>query len=255
MWTSFHLEDQGRHGVSAPYHEWSKKLAYCDCVKDPQKTQGIIEFHNKSLKHISLNSKRDRIGRNISNIFVAKKAKHRQFEIAQSQKMSSSSKFDKKVKGTLPKKRISREKWSKRGKKSNLLAQAFSNKTIAAKNHEDWEKVRVIPRGGQYRTSSGDSIEIINSCSVDPFLQMLCMFYTLNIQELRKLFEKESHEVRKICAVIQLLMTEAFSDAKYFWLTNVCAFLPDVHRNTLDTFGSDKQVSFYFIRGLFQRRY
>ena len=50
-------------------------------------------------------------------------------------------------------------------------------------------------------------------------------------------------------------MTEALSDARYFWLTNVCAFLPDVHRKTLDTFGIDKQVSFYFIRGLFQRRY
>ena len=62
-------------------------------------------------------------------------------------------------------------------------------KKIAVKNQDDWEKVRVIPWGGQYRTSSGDSLEIINSCSVDPPLQMLYMFYTLNIQEMRKLFE------------------------------------------------------------------
>ena len=108
--------------------------------------------------------------------------------------------------------------------------------------------MRVIPWGGQYRTSSDDSIETINSCCVYPFLQMLY------IQEMRKLFENESHEVRKICEVVQFLMTEAFSDAKYFWLTNVCAILTDVRRNTLDTFGTDKQVSFYFIRGLFQRR-
>ena len=53
------------------------------------------------------------------------------------------------------------------------------------------------------------------------------MFYTLNIQEMRKLFENESREVRKICEVVQLLMTEAFSDEKYFWLTNVCAFLSE----------------------------
>ena len=115
--------------------------------------------------------------------------------------------------------------------------------------------MRVIPWGEQYCTSSGDSIEIINSCSVDPFLHMLYMFYTLNIQEMRKLFGNESHEVRKICEMIQLLTTEAFSDVKYFWLTNVCAFLPDVHRKTLDTFGIDKQVSFYFIWGLFKRIY
>ena len=239
MWTSFHLGDQGRHGVSAPYLEWLKMFADCDCVKDPPRTQGIIEFHKKSPKHISLDLKRDRIDRNISNIFVAKNAKHRQFEIAQSRKTSSSSKVDKKVKDTLLK-TIYREKlvkaWQKKQSSGPRFFQQNYLKKIAVKNQEDWEKVRVIPWGGQYRTSSGDSIEIINSCSVDQFLQMLYMFYTLNILEMWKLFENASHEVRKICEVVQLLMTEAFSDAKYFWLTNVCAFLPDVHRNTLDTF-------------------
>ena len=51
---------------------------------------------------------------------------------------------------------------------------------------------------------------------------MLYMLYTQNIQEMRKLFENDSHDVRKICEVVQLLMTEAFSGAKYFWLTSVC---------------------------------
>ena len=226
MWTSFHLGDQGCHGISPPYLEWPKKFANRDCVKDPPRTQGIIEFHNKSLKHI--NSKRDRIDRNIGNLFVAKKAKHRQFEITQSRKATSSSKVKhQKVKDTMPKK-ISREKWSKRGKKKQSSGPGFFQKNylkkIDTKNQEDWENVRVIPWGGYYRTSSGILIKIINSCTVDPLLQILYMFYTLNIQEMRKLFENESHEVRKICEVVQLLMTEAFSDVKYFWLTNVFIF-------------------------------
>lgn len=75
--------------------------------------------------------------------------------------------------------------------------------------------------GGQYRTSSGDSIEIVNSCTVDPLLQILYMFYTLNIEDMEKLFENGSNEVQKISEVVQLLMTEAFSDAKFF-LANKC---------------------------------
>ena len=153
----------------------SKKFADCDCVKDPPRTQGIIEFHNKSLKHISLNSKRDRIDRNISNLFVAKNAKHRQFEIAQSRKPSSSSKVDKKVKDTA-KKDFSREMvkaWQKKQSSGPGFFQQNYLKKLAVTNQEDWEKVRVIPWGGQHRTSSGDSIEIINSCYVEPFLQML----------------------------------------------------------------------------------
>ena len=165
-------------------------------MKGPPRTQGIIEFHTKSLKHINLNSKRDRIDRNISNLFVAKKAKHRQFEIAQSRKGGSSSKVDMKVKELCQKRFLERNGQSV-AKKTNLLAQNYLKK-IAVKNQEDWENVRVIHWGGQYRTSSGDSIEIINSCSVDPFLQMLYMFYRLHIQEMRKPFENESREVKNL---------------------------------------------------------
>ena len=73
-------------------------------VQDPPRTQGIIEFHNKSVKHISLNSKRDHIDKVVGNLLVAKKSKRRQFEILLSRKKVPPSKNDNKIKDTLPKK-------------------------------------------------------------------------------------------------------------------------------------------------------
>ena len=85
-----------------------------DCITDPPSTQGIVEMHDKSVKHISLNGERERIDQVISNLFVSKISKHRQFAIALSRKRPSSGEI--KVKDTMLKK-ISVEKWSKRGKK------------------------------------------------------------------------------------------------------------------------------------------
>ena len=72
------------------------------------RTQGIIEFHNKSVKHITLNSKRDRVDTVINNPFVARKSKRRQFEILLSRKSAVTN--DETMKDTMPKK-ISVEKW------------------------------------------------------------------------------------------------------------------------------------------------
>ena len=38
------------------YTQWSAKFSAYDCVKDPPKTQGIVEFHQKSVKHINIKS-------------------------------------------------------------------------------------------------------------------------------------------------------------------------------------------------------
>ena len=103
FWTSIHLGNQGRHGKSEPYKLWSEHFSDRACIKDPPRTQGIIEFHHKSLKHVTLNSKRDRLDGVVSNLLVAKISKHRQFEIAQSRKKSSS-KTQEKMKESLPKK-------------------------------------------------------------------------------------------------------------------------------------------------------
>ena len=61
FWTSLHVGDQGRHGNSDVYRSWSDHFSERPCGQDPPRTQGIIEFHNKSVKNITLNSKRDRI--------------------------------------------------------------------------------------------------------------------------------------------------------------------------------------------------
>ena len=52
FWTSIQLGDQGRHGKSEPYKLWSEHFSDRACIKDPPRTQGIIEFHHKPLKHL-----------------------------------------------------------------------------------------------------------------------------------------------------------------------------------------------------------
>ena len=41
-----------------PYLEWSKTFVNCDCVTNPPRTQGIIELHEKIMKHITLSTKK-----------------------------------------------------------------------------------------------------------------------------------------------------------------------------------------------------
>ena len=72
LWTSVHLGDHGRHGSSDIYTQWSAKFSAYDCVKDPPKTQGIVEFHQKSVKHITMNSKRQRLDGVVANLFIFK---------------------------------------------------------------------------------------------------------------------------------------------------------------------------------------
>ena len=70
FWTSLHLGNQGRHGSSQPYDIWPKNFASRSCVVELPRTQGIIEFNNKSVKHITTNSKRGRIDEIVSNLFL-----------------------------------------------------------------------------------------------------------------------------------------------------------------------------------------
>ena len=74
IWTGLHLGDQGRHGTSPVYQLWSDKYGSYDCVKDPPRTQGIVEFHQKSTKHIVMNFYRERIDQVAQNHFTAKKS-------------------------------------------------------------------------------------------------------------------------------------------------------------------------------------
>ena len=191
----------------------------------------------------------------IEHLFDAKNSKFKQFEIALSRKRAKS---NEKVKDSLPKK-ISIEKWTRKGKKKQHTGPGHYQKNVhqknVSKNLEHWQRVAIIPWGGEYTNTSGQIIEIINSCTVDPFLQILYMFYVSHIHEMRKLFESDIMIVKKVAEVVQLLLKENFSEAKVYWLTKICSYSPDLTRNVLDAYGTDKNVTLYPIRHIFKRRY
>ena len=56
LWTSFHSSDQSKHGCTKPYKDWRTLNIERSCVKSPPKTQGILELHHKSTKHMVLSS-------------------------------------------------------------------------------------------------------------------------------------------------------------------------------------------------------
>ena len=175
LWTCLHLMDQGRHGSSTVYDQWSAKFGSLDCVMNPPRTQSIVEFHQKSAKHISMNSKRDRLDGVVQNLYLAKKSKSRYFEIAKSRCSSKNNDSDK-IKDKLSH-RIVTEKW-KKPKQSAGPGYFQKNRTIvpiAKPGEEDLKKSPIIPWGGahQVRTSSGDKvIELVNTCPVDNILEI-----------------------------------------------------------------------------------
>ena len=99
-----------------------------------------------------------------------------------------------------------------------------------SENVEDWERFSVVPWGGELRIPSGQIINVIHSCTVDPFLQILYMFYSLNIHEMRKLFESEHIIVKMVREIVQMLLTEAFADAKLYWLNRICSLSIDIDK-------------------------
>ena len=81
MWTKFHVGNQSRHGHSEPYTTWALSYQDFDAIVNPPTPQGIIELHNKSLKHVCLNDRIDRIDRIDQQLDVAKVLLHRQYWI------------------------------------------------------------------------------------------------------------------------------------------------------------------------------
>lgn len=255
LWTSLHLGDQGRHGTSSVYQMWSGKFSHLPCVKDPPRTQGIVEFHQKSVKHITLNSRRERVDSVIKNLFIAKKSKFRQLEISKSRKKPIHPQKEEKVKDTLPSK-IASEKWSKRKHKQSGTGFFQTNKVskIASKQLEDWEKLQVIPWGGNYTLPTGQTVRLYSTCAIDTFLEIIFFFYSLNLHQMKNLFDCEEEVVKNICDVVQLLLTNDFIAAKFNWLTSICRLSPD-DSGLLNSFGTDKQLIMYHIKYIFQRRY
>ena len=132
------------------YTQWSAKFSAYDCVKDPPKTQGIVKFHQKSVKHITMNSKRQRLDDVVANLYIFKKSKYRQLDIATSRKKVEQGDDDK-VKESLPNK-IATENWRKRKqyKGPGFFQKNKINKV--RKHQEEWERLPVISWGGEYVT-------------------------------------------------------------------------------------------------------
>ena len=212
LWTSLHLGDQGRHGDTIAYQCWSEKYGKKECVMDPPKTQGIIEFHQKSVKHISLNSKRERLDEVVQNLFICKKSKLRQYEISESRIKKTKKKLE-----SLSSK-IVFEKWSKRKCKQSKGPGFYQRDKVVKKvkeKLEDWEKLWVIPWGGQHILPSGKPIRMHSTCALDSFLEIPFFFYGLNLHQMKCLFACENNMVGKIRNVIQLLLSNNFDSAKY----------------------------------------
>ena len=61
----------GRHDKSNVYKDWQNKYAALPCISDITRTQGLIEKHNDSLKHIYLNKNNECLDAVIPSLFVA----------------------------------------------------------------------------------------------------------------------------------------------------------------------------------------
>ena len=220
LWTSLHLGDQGRHGSSTTYQSWSAKYGNKECVINPPKPQAIIEFHQKSLKYISLNSKRERLDELVKIIFVCK----RQYKISESKKKEQPK--HPKIKASLPSKIVS-ERWSRRkGKQS--AGPGFYQKNMTAKvvkeKLEVWKKLQIIPWGGQHVLPSGKTIRMHSTFALYSFLEIPFFFYALNLHQMKCLLDSENKMLVNICNVLQLLLTNDFDAAKYIWYTEICGF-------------------------------
>ena len=80
------------------------------------------------------------------------------------------------------------------------------------------------------------------------------MFYSLNINQMQRLYDSTDPLVRRISEILQLLLMNNFDVAKYNWLTKVCQLLPN-SMNVLDVFGTDKNMVMEPIKEVFRRGY
>ena len=90
-----------------------------------------------------MNSNRDRVDRLIANLFIAKLAKHRQYNIQMSRK-ATGAQSKPKVKDTLPKK-LSKEHYSKRKKKLACSPGTFQRNYNIKQNIEECPSFSIIP--------------------------------------------------------------------------------------------------------------
>ena len=98
---------------------------------------------------------------------------------------------------------------------------------MSPKQLEDWEKLQIIPWGGDFTLPTGQKIHFYSRCAVDTFLEIIFFFYALNLHQMKTLFDSEDLLVKNICVVVQLLLTNDIYAAKFSWLTTICGLSPD----------------------------
>ena len=81
LWTSFHLDDQSKHGHTKPYLDWRELNVQKASVINPPKTQGILELHHKSTKHSVFSSSKERIDNLVACLVEWKEAKLRAYNV------------------------------------------------------------------------------------------------------------------------------------------------------------------------------
>ena len=84
FWTSIHLNNQLKHVTGEAYLEWSKKFGKRLNVKNPPKTQGLLEVHQKLTKNVVLSSKLRRTDIVIQELKSRKISSHRYHKVVKS---------------------------------------------------------------------------------------------------------------------------------------------------------------------------
>ena len=235
------------------YRPWSDEFGSYDCVIDPPKTQGIAEVSEAYHNELQARTRVDGI---VKNLFLSKKSKYRQIKIVNSRKKTSSEK--KHTKESLPTKIVT-EKWKKKKQSKGPGFFQVNKKTKVKAQRHEWENIVVIPWGGEYRIpdslfSDFESIQMTNTCTIDNFLQIVSVFYSLNIDQMQRLFSSDHPLVGKVAEVVQLLLTDDNQAAKYIWLSQICNLSSD-RNGLIDAFENDKQKTMYPLRDIFRRRY
>ena len=218
---------------------------------NPPKTPGIVEFHQKSVEHITMNSKRQRLDDVVAKLFIAKKSKLRQLKLTESRKKQSQV-DNAKVKNT--------EKWRRKKQYQGPGYFQMDRKAKVQKQQEEWEKLPTIPWGGEYLLtddlfSDDQKIALYHTCTVDNCLQIILLFYSLNINQIQRLFGSGEPLVRKISEILQLLLINDFASVKYIWLTQICALSPNPDKNVINAYTADKQLTMDPIKEMFRSNY
>ena len=116
LWTSFYLSDQSKRRCTKPYKDWRTLNIEKSFVKSSPKTQGILEFHHKSTKHMVLPSNKERIDHLVMELVEWKEAKRKAYT-AQASRLDLENDTKKNMeKVKLPK--LVKETWRSKKRKS-----------------------------------------------------------------------------------------------------------------------------------------